>query len=84
VSGGRYALRGRLVEQHLERESHQRISSDDGVADPVLGPKRRPVTPFRITIDDVVVDERKIVNKLYRRRTRQTSAFGRTTSRCRR
>ena len=44
------------------------VAGDDGVADAVLGPQRRAVPPFEVAVDDVVVDEREVVDELDRDR----------------
>ena len=62
--GSPHPLGGRLLQQNLERERDERIAGDDGMADTVLGPKSRAVPPFEVAVDDVVVDEREIVDHL--------------------
>ena len=53
-----------IFEQELKRQGRQRVARDQGGSDTELRPHRGVVTPFEISVDDVVVDEREVVNQL--------------------
>ena len=52
-------------EQHLVGQDLQGVAGDDGRADPVHGPHRRAVMALGVGVDDVVVDEREVVDQLH-------------------
>ena len=60
---GRARLRRRL-EEDLVGQDLQGVAGDDGRADAVHRPHRRPVMAFGVGVDDVVVDEREVVDQL--------------------
>ena len=62
--GGAHTLGGRLFEHDLEGQRGQRVAGDDGLPDPELAPYRRAVSPLGVAVDDVIVDEREVVDQL--------------------
>ena len=55
-------------EEDLVSEDLQGVAGDDRRPDPVHRPHRRPVMPFGVDVDDVIVDEREVVDQLHRHR----------------
>ncbi len=56
----------RRVEHDLLREGEQGVAHDDGAADAEQGPDRRPVPALGVLVDDIVVDQREVVDELDR------------------
>ena len=56
----------RRVEHDLLREGEQGVAHDDGAADAEQRPDRRPVPALGVLVDDIVVDQREVVDELDR------------------
>ena len=61
---GAHALGRRLFEHDLEGQRGQRVPGNDGLPDPELAPYGGAVSPLGVAVDDVIVDEREIVDQL--------------------
>ena len=60
----------RRLEEALLGERQQGVTDDHRLADAEQGPHRGAVTAFRVVIDDVVMDQREVVDELDRHGTR--------------
>ena len=81
AAGGEHPLRGRLLEQHLESQGGQSVAGDDGGPDAELAPHRRAMPALVVAVDDVVVDEREVVDQLDRDGARHADGLGAAASR---
>src|SRR6202030_2962588 len=66
AAGGPGTLRAGLLEQDVLRQREQGVTGQDGRADAVDLPGRRPVPALYVAVHDVVVQQREVVHELDR------------------